>query len=200
MKSLITLLFLAVALLPMSAIAQNSQSTVEVPRPIRSAAPNTSHVSGFSVSGQQPGGSWRLQNNRALNAAIKSYKAAEDGEAKEEAVDEIRGLLDESYDRALENYEEYLTNLEKKIEELREQLGKRKSAKSKIVDLRLKVITNEADGLGWPDNRSSSLFGSSFGLPGAGYFPGQSPFGQSGPAAVASPERPKTPRSTRSSR
>jgi hypothetical protein len=42
-----------------------------------------------------------------------------------------------------------LEQLEKRLANLREQLDRRKTKKSEIVDLQMKVLLNEADGLGF---------------------------------------------------
>ncbi|MGI9518968.1 MAG: PspA/IM30 family protein [Pirellulaceae bacterium] len=105
---------------------------------------------------------WRtVGGNQEYNEAVRELQEAHeagDDDAKEAAEDKLRGILDEQYDEALSAYEEYLEELARKIEELKDQVDKRRDAKSDMVDLRLKMIVSQAEGLGWPDRSPRGFF------------------------------------------
>ena len=80
-------------------------------------------------------------------AALRSDDPKADKDAAQRAVQE---LLTVGFLRDLETRESELKDLETRVQKLRAQLDKRKAAKQEIIDLRLKTIQNEADGLEYP--------------------------------------------------
>ena len=96
--------------------------------------------------------------NSDYRKAIQAIKDAESEADKAKAVESLRGVLETQYETSLENYESYLDKMEEKVRELRKQIDRRRDAKMEMVDLRLKILTSEADGLGWPDERPSRYF------------------------------------------
>ena len=147
------------------------------------------------------------RNPNSVANLMKKYKQAEEASDKEDIVDELRKQLKEAYDASLASHEKNLEQMEAKLKKLREQLDKRRAAKNKIVDLRIEVLVNEAEGLGWPDKRSSRFFNSTnldFGnINGQNQFPGpavRSPAWKM--QEVATPPRPaaRTPKATRPTR
>lgn len=92
--------------------------------------------------------------------AIRQLKEAQSEEQRDRARSAIRELLEKEFDEMIKGEEKSLDQLEQRLARLREQIVRRRTAKSKLVDLRLQTILNEADGLGWPgsqraDNRWS---------------------------------------------
>ena len=82
--------------------------------------------------------------------AYKVLQSAETDQEKREAEAELRKALEEEYVSSLEAYEEHLQALSDKLKRLEDELDKRRSAQDELVDLRLKTLINQAQGLGWP--------------------------------------------------
>ena len=119
---------------------------------------STSSGARIFSSGSNFSARWNHSTDEDLNEAIARLKNAKDEDARDEAKDEIRQLLDKQYDKGLERYEEYLEELSEKIKELKSQIERRRDAKDELIDLRLQMLVHEADGLGWPDQRPRWFF------------------------------------------
>jgi polyhydroxyalkanoate synthesis regulator phasin len=88
-----------------------------------------------------------IQQYQEIVTTLRSDKPEAE---KELARKQLSELLSVGFDRDLETRETDLKSLETRVQKLRAQLDKRKAAKQEIVDLRLKTIQNEADGLEYP--------------------------------------------------
>ena len=99
--------------------------------------------------------------DRKILEAAKMLRQADSSEEQAKAREALVDLLAADYDSRLADYEKYLEDLENQLSEMREKLAKRRGAKSKMIDLRIKVLEAEADELGWP-SRMNSRWGSSF--------------------------------------
>lgn len=91
-----------------------------------------------------------IDEHRTYQSAVSTLKSDEPVEKKELARKQLMELLSVGFDRDLETRESDLKDLESRVQKLRSQLDKRKAAKQEIIDLRLKTIQNEADGLEYP--------------------------------------------------
>ena len=91
-----------------------------------------------------------------LQDAIKSLKDSSEPEAQKKASDTIQQQLSEQFDLDLKQREKELAEVEAKVKSLREKLDKRKAARVDIISLRLKTITNDAAGLGFPGGVGAS--------------------------------------------
>jgi hypothetical protein len=111
---------------------------------------------------------FRHRQNSELQEAIDALREAE-GDDRDEARDRVREELIAHYDKSMEQYEKHLDELTKRVAELREQISKRRAARDELVDLKLRMIESEVEGLGWPGERS----GFRFEFP--GLLPGQAP-------------------------
>lgn len=143
---------LAALLFPANVDAQQAtewrvQSTV--PAGVRSVYP--APMASPAIAGH------RMANDE-MQKALANIKDAESEADKDKAKETLRGLLEDQYDKSLDQYAEYLDEMQKKISDLREQLDRRREAKMEMVELRLQVLVSDADGLGWPDQRSSHYF------------------------------------------
>ena len=87
---------------------------------------------------------------KKLQEAIDLLKSAKDDEARKAATGIIQEQLNSQFDRDVEQREKELVEVEQRVKTLREQLDKRKSLRDDIIDLRLKTIQNDAEGLGFP--------------------------------------------------
>jgi hypothetical protein len=59
-----------------------------------------------------------------------------------------------------------VTKLEERLKKLKDQLERRRKAKTDIIQLELKVLVNEAEGLGLPRNSDQGVSGSHYPHPG----------------------------------
>lgn len=91
----------------------------------------------------------------ATSVALRAMKTAKDETAKRQAEAELKTALEGDYDARLIGYEKHLDRLADELTKMREQLQKRKSAKSEMVELRLQVLKAEASDLGWPSEVNS---------------------------------------------
>ncbi len=90
--------------------------------------------------------------NRQLRTAQQRLAKAEDEKAKEVAIAEVRKALGAYFDVDLERRQSELAAIKKRVAEMEGQLKKRVDAKEDIIALRLQVLLNDADGLGWSYN------------------------------------------------
>jgi hypothetical protein len=115
---------------------------------------------------------------------MKELRDAEDATAKSELTKQLETVIAKYFDEDLEARAAELTRLEERLNKLRSQLDKRRKAKAEIVQLQIKVLVNEAEGLGFS--------GASFFDPGALRYPVSgdwisSPFAK--PVGSPSPKR-----------
>ena len=89
------------------------------------------------------------QANADFQNAIKKLKDAGDEPAKIAASKEVSALLDAYFENDMKQREKSVVDLEERVAKLRAQLDKRRAAKEKIVELQLRVMINESEGLGF---------------------------------------------------
>ncbi len=128
--------------------AQDGDDMASAPEPGRWAI---SYPAGF------PGYNMRIDNPTSV--ALAAMKTAKDETAKRQAEAELKTALEGDYDTRLIGYEKHLDRLADELTKMREQLQKRKSAKSEMVELRLQVLKAEASDLGWPSEVNSRVNG-----------------------------------------
>lgn len=87
--------------------------------------------------------------SKLLRSAADAVQNAKGDEEKATARKKLNELVDKCFDDDMVQRQKELEQLEKRLSQLREQLDRRKNKKSEIVDLQLKVLLNEADGLGF---------------------------------------------------
>jgi hypothetical protein len=98
----------------------------------------------------------------AVNAAAEIRKAAEalrdakDEEAKDKAKEHLRELLRNYFGEDMVRREKELEAMENRLKKLKEQLARRRDKMNEILDLQVKVLVNEADGLGFFSSGPSS--------------------------------------------
>ncbi|MGE3314201.1 MAG: hypothetical protein AB7O26_03720 [Planctomycetaceae bacterium] len=78
---------------------------------------------------------------------VKAAKEAGSEAESQKAREELRKGLDELFQRDMERREKVVAEAEARVKKLREQIERRKTARSEIVELRVKTILNDADGL-----------------------------------------------------
>ncbi len=91
-----------------------------------------------------------MREFEALRQAVEKLKSAKNDAEKTSATNEISQVLEKWFKRDLDRRENQISEIETRVKKLRDQIDKRKKAKDEIINLRLKTIINEADGLGFP--------------------------------------------------
>lgn len=101
--------------------------------------------------------SWTLRDSRnEIEQAAKALLDAEDDEAKATAERKLTELLNKYFEEDMERREQELAKVEERVKNLRELLAKRRKKREEIIDLQIKVLENEADGLGFFSNSPQS--------------------------------------------
>ncbi|XZE18046.1 hypothetical protein SH449x_003329 [Pirellulaceae bacterium SH449] len=109
----------------------------------------------FSITTmEQPGpDDWKEDSDakQKLNTAVQKLRSSD---TEEEAATEARSLLanylEAQFDHDLSKRETQISDLQKQIDKLKSQLEKRKASKEKMVEMRLTLLENEANGLAFP--------------------------------------------------
>ena len=146
-------------------LAQAPVKTKEATRSPKAADPLHGERSIFWKVGPNPGGTVAGELRKAAEAVRNA-----DGEDETSAARKtLTELVEKCFDADMVNREKELAELEKRLAKLREQLDRRRTKKQDIMDLQIKVLLNEADGLGFYSGGEKSDFSPSsgpFGLPG----------------------------------
>ncbi len=87
---------------------------------------------------------------REAQAKLRSPDASESD--KKEARDSIEKFLEDEFERDQKMRREQVTRLEEQVSKLRKQLDKREQSKSKIIELRMQLMENDAEGLSFPES------------------------------------------------
>ena len=85
-----------------------------------------------------------------LRRAIKILRTAKGAAAKDKATVNLSKLLKDQFDTDLKQREKEIAGIEARVKQLRSILGKRRDARNEIIELQVKVLVNEAKGLGFP--------------------------------------------------
>ena len=85
----------------------------------------------------------------ALRQAAAALRDAKDDAAKTAAQGQLTELLDKVFEEDMQRREQELAQVEQRTKDLRALMGRRREKKNEIVDLQIKVLLNEADGLGF---------------------------------------------------
>ena len=81
--------------------------------------------------------------------AVAAYRDAENDNGRAEAAAEIKQVLEIYYQADMETRQQELKQIAERLKKLEAQLARRTEKKQEIVDLQLKVVLNEAEGLGF---------------------------------------------------
>lgn len=118
--------------------------------PGTSYAPQTQQSNFFSVA--------RDAVQPKVDAKLREYKKSKSSADKSKLKDELKELLESQFDERLKRPVAAIENSRKRLAQLSEQHKSREKKSREIVSLRLKVIINEADGLGWRGGQSGNYF------------------------------------------
>jgi hypothetical protein len=83
-----------------------------------------------------------------IREAVEQFRSAE-GEAKTAAQQKLKELLEQYVDRDLQRREAEVADVEGQVKKLREQLDRRLAKRRELIDLQMKLVENEAEGLGF---------------------------------------------------
>lgn len=123
---------------------------------------------------------------------------ADDDAKKANVTKKLEAAVDKLFDEDLKNRETEWTKLEERLTKLRAQLDRRRKAKAEIIQLQIKVMVNEADGLGFSGASiiegtipsGPGRFGGAIGFPGGGATFGGPPETIGRPVNTTPPAKP----------
>ena len=84
-----------------------------------------------------------------IEAAAAKVRDADSDGTKAEARKELTTLLDKYFEEDMKRRADELAKIEERVKKLHALLEKRAAKKQEIIDLQIKVLENEADGLGF---------------------------------------------------
>lgn len=84
-----------------------------------------------------------------IKRLVHELSETTDDKKKAELVKRLETAIAESFDDDMKDREGEISKLEERLTKLRTLLERRRKAKADIVQLEVKVLTNEADGLGF---------------------------------------------------
>ena len=87
-----------------------------------------------------------------------------DDKKKPELTKQLETAVSECFDEDMKVREGELTRIEQRIAKLRSRLDKRKKARTDIIQLEMKVLSNEAEGLGFAPVSGSDHFSYGYGF------------------------------------
>jgi hypothetical protein len=86
-----------------------------------------------------------------LAAAMQKLKSSDvDEKELEEARNLLGNYLEVQFDHDITKREQQISDLQKQIDKLKSQLDKRRTSKEKMIEMRLTLMENETNGLGFP--------------------------------------------------
>ena len=93
------------------------------------------------------------EDRQALREAQSKLRSPDASESdKKEARTTIEKFLGDEFERDQKMRREQVTRLEEQVSKLRNQLDKREQSKSKIIELRMQLLENDAEGLSFPES------------------------------------------------
>jgi hypothetical protein len=82
---------------------------------------------------------------------------AKDDKAKTALSDKLKSAVDKCFEEDMKGREAELKKLQERLDKLKAQLDSRRKAKDDIVQLEVKVLTNEAAGLGFSHSATTRI-------------------------------------------
>jgi hypothetical protein len=84
-----------------------------------------------------------------IGQLIKQLREADEDAKKTEITKQLEAAVTKYFDEDLKGREDELAKLEERLQKLNAQLDRRRKAKGEIIELQMKVLINEAEGLGF---------------------------------------------------
>jgi hypothetical protein len=94
-----------------------------------------------------------------IRRLTEELREAGDQKKKGEVTKQLESAVGDALDMDLNVREAELSKLEARLKNLHEQLDRRRQARAEIIQLEVKVLTNEAAGLGFSSQGRSGDFG-----------------------------------------
>ena len=88
-----------------------------------------------------------------LHAALRRLRQAQQPADENAARAELRQLLSDIFAEDMQVRQRQATEIEARLAKLRQQYQAREKVKDEIIELQIKVLEKEADGLGFPPTR-----------------------------------------------
>ena len=117
-------------------------------RPVQTIGPDGQPRMEWHSSQRDPRHEEGRQALREAQAKLRAPDASESD--KKEARASIEKFLEDEFERDHKMRREQVTRLEEQVSKLRKQLDKREQSKSKIIELRMQLMENDAEGLSFP--------------------------------------------------
>jgi hypothetical protein len=102
---------------------------------------------------------FREANRNNLRRLTEELREAGDEKKKTEITKQLESVVGDIFDLDMKGREAELSKLEARLKKLREQLDRRRQARGEIIQLEVKVMMNEAAGLGFSSQGRSGDFG-----------------------------------------
>ena len=174
---------------PSSTIPANSATVEGYRGSVNVIGEATTFAPGFPPSIPQPAMALpRLQSvpgvarytvqDDAVRAALKSIQESDSDEVREEAESQLRKALREQFEADIKHRQQELEAIAARLKEMRSKLDKRMESAEQIIDLRMQVLLQDAEGLGWTSGVVSGYDIDGFSIP---------------PAVIGSPYPPPAP-------
>jgi hypothetical protein len=94
----------------------------------------------------------------AMLEAAAELRDSKSVKEKSEAEVRLRELLNKYFEDDMKRRQEELKDMEARLRKLHEQLQRREQKMEEIVDLQMKVLVNQADGLGFFNDSEANRF------------------------------------------
>ena len=91
----------------------------------------------------------RQQLDAQIAPLVQRLREAENDEQKASIKRRLSGVLEGYFDQDMQRRLQELTDIEARVRRLKEQCDQRQQARTQILELQLKVLENEAAGLGF---------------------------------------------------
>jgi hypothetical protein len=129
---------------------------------VRLAAADSEDPGGGYLEEMVPSGrkiSFREANRSNIRRLTEELREAGGEKKKAEITKQLESVIGDVFDMDMKGREAELSKLEARLKKLREQLDRRRQARSEIIQLEVKVLVNEAAGLGFSSQGRSGDFG-----------------------------------------
>jgi murein L,D-transpeptidase YcbB/YkuD len=93
-----------------------------------------------------------------INEQAAKYRDADNEEEKSTALKNLNQVVDKCFEDDMKVREQELASIEERLNKLRAQLDRRRAKKQEIVDLQVKVVINDAEGLGFYSESKGDMF------------------------------------------
>ena len=143
---------LSVGLLTSVCVGQNKVPSVASPLDEDSGIQEVQLVPGKKITKRE----YYRSDIRRLTEELRE---AGDEKKKAEITKQLESVVGEVFEMDMKGREAELSKLEARLKKLREQLDRRRQARGEIIQLEVKVLVNEAAGLGFSSQGRSGEFG-----------------------------------------